>query len=270
MNIFRPLSMTKLTSLLYQLFLSTVTSFWFSWLVYSFPDLPYILKFIWLSLKWLKQRYIFDDWKTCETLTSITLVTRIDNPSEGQTPNKATEGAVNYILSLVERPAVFFVRCIHTVYSWNTQCNTEKPTNKALYLSWNLALKDMKKQHGIIWKQQLNPFLILRDFSVETNRNCLSCLIFRCYWSKELASLSQPIRSKMKTNGNFVTRMFPRFKQFACFYVKFLLAPSEALLSSDWLLWLLWFWFNVSQSKCAIYGSDKYKGKVPSSIRFLL
>ena len=190
MNIFRPLSMTKLTSLLYQLFLSTVTSFWFSLLVYSFPDPSYILKIIWLSLKWLKQRYIFDDWKTCETLTSITLVTRIDNPSEGQTPNKATEGAVNDILSLVERPAVFFVRCIHTVYSWNTQCNTEKPTNKALDLSWNLALKDMKKQHGIIWKQQLNPFLILRDFSVETNRNCLSFLIFRCYWSKELASLS--------------------------------------------------------------------------------
>ena len=158
------LSMLKLASLLYQLFLSTVTSFWFSWLVYSFLDLQYILKFIWLLLKWLKQRCIFDDWKTCETLTSITLVTRIDNPSEGQTPNKATEGAINDILSLVERSAVFFVRCIHTVYSWNNQCNTEKPTNKAFYLSWNLAVKDMTKQHEIIWKQQLSSFLIFTRF----------------------------------------------------------------------------------------------------------
>ena len=186
--------------------------------------------------------------------TSITLVTRIDNPSEGQTPNKASEGAINDILSLVERPAVFFVRCIHTVCSWNTQCNTEKPTDKTLYLSWNLALKDMTKQHEIIWKQQLSSFLILRDFSVETNRDCSSFLSYRCDWSKELASLFQPIRSKMKTNGDFVTRASSSLLVLR----EFSLAPSEALLSSDWLLWLLQFWFNVSQSKCALYGSDKY------------
>ena len=138
--------------------------------------------------------------------TSITLVTRIDNPSEGQTPNKASEGAINDILSIVERPAVFFVRCIHTVCSWNTQCNTEKPTDKTLYLSWNLALKDMTKQHEIIGKQQLSSFLILRDFSAETNRDCSSFLSYRCDWSKELASLFQPIGSEMKTNGDFVTR----------------------------------------------------------------
>ena len=75
-------------------------------------------------------------------------------------------------------------------------------------------------------ESELNPELI---FS-------LSFLLFRCDWSKELVSLSQPIRSKMKTNGDFVTRRFPRFKQFACFYMKFLLAPFAALLSSDWLL----------------------------------
>ena len=74
----------------------------------------------------------------------------------------------------------------------------------------------------------------------------------------------------MKTNGDLVTRIFPRFKQFACFYVKFLLAPSEALLSSAWLLRLLRFWFNVSQSKCALYASDKYIWEVHSSMRFFL
>ena len=117
-------------------------------------------------------------------------------------------------------------------------------------------------------KASVKLFLVLRDFSVETNRKCLSFLLFRSDWSKELVSLSQPIRSKMKTNGDFVTRRFPRFKQFACFYMRFLLAPFAALLSSDWLLWLLRFWFNGSQSKCALYGSDKYIWEVQSSISF--
>ena len=128
--------------------------------------------------------------------------------------------------------------------------------------------ENMTKQNEIIWKQQLNYFLVLWDFSVETNRKCPSFLLFRYDWSKELESLSQPIRSKMKTNSDFVTNRFPRFKQFSCFYMKFLLAPFAALLSSDWLLWLLRFWFNGSQSKCAPYGSNKYIWEVQSSMRF--
>ena len=41
---------------------------------------------------------------------------------------------------------------------------------------------------------------------------------FLCDWSGKLAPLSQPIRCNPKTNKSLVTRVFPRFKQFACFY----------------------------------------------------
>ena len=151
----------------------------------------------------------------------------------------------------------------HPVQYWETNRQDILPVLES-------CSENMKKQNERIWKQQLNYFLVLWDFSVETNRKCLSFLLFRCDWSKELVSLSQPIRSKMKTNGVFATRRFPRFKQFACFYMKFLLAPFAALLSSDWLLWLIQFWFNGSQSKCAPYGSNKYIWEVQSSMRFLL
>ena len=46
-----------------------------------------------------------------------------------------------------------------------------------------------------------------------------------CDWSRKLAPLSQPIRLKPKTNRDLVTHVFPRFKQFACLYFEFSLAP---------------------------------------------
>ena len=37
-----------------------------------------------------------------------------------------------------------------------------------------------------------------------------------CDWSRELASLSLPIRRKTKANHNLVARVFPRLRQFGC------------------------------------------------------
>ena len=47
-------------------------------------------------------------------------------------------------------------------------------------------------------------------------RNCFGCTSL-CDWSKKLAPLSQPIRLRIKTNCDLATRVFPRFKHFACF-----------------------------------------------------
>ena len=38
------------------------------------------------------------------------------------------------------------------------------------------------------------------------------------HWSTKLTPSSEAIRSTTKTNYNFLTRVFPRFKQFAWFY----------------------------------------------------
>ena len=50
------------------------------------------------------------------------------------------------------------------------------------------------------------------QFSVEYNPGLLwFCFISLCNWSWKLASLSQPIRCKTKTNRDLVTCVFPRF-----------------------------------------------------------
>ena len=47
-------------------------------------------------------------------------------------------------------------------------------------------------------------------------------------------------------------RVCTRLTQFGCFHFVFSLALQGIFLSSDWLLWLLWFCFHDSQSKSAI------------------
>ena len=57
------------------------------------------------------------------------------------------------------------------------------------------------------------------QLSVESDQRLLwFYFTFLCDWSGKLAPLSQPIRYNPKTNKSLVTRVFPRFKQFACFY----------------------------------------------------
>ena len=69
--------------------------------------------------------------------------------------------------------------------------------------------------------------------------------------SKKLASLCQKSESKPKTNHDLVARVFPRFRQFGCFYLEFSLALRDIFLSSDWTLWLLRFCFSCT--RCALY-----------------
>ena len=65
---------------------------------------------------------------------------------------------------------------------------------------------------------------------------------------KKLALLSPPIRCKIKTNCDLVTRVFPRFWLETCFYLEFSLALCDILLYSYWLMELLWFWLYDIQS----------------------
>ena len=48
-----------------------------------------------------------------------------------------------------------------------------------------------------------------------------------------------------------VTRVFPRFKEVACFYSVFSLAYNHDNLFSDWQLSSLWIWFFDTQLKSA-------------------
>ena len=54
-----------------------------------------------------------------------------------------------------------------------------------------------------------------------------------CDCSKKLRPLSQPIRFKIETNNDDpVTRVFPRFRQAACFYFEFSLVNNDDKLCS--------------------------------------
>ena len=64
-------------------------------------------------------------------------------------------------------------------------------------------------------------------------------------------SQSQPIKCKTKTKHDLVTRVFPRFKEVACFYSVFSLANNHGNLFSDWQLSSLWIWFFDTQFKSA-------------------
>ena len=82
----------------------------------------------------------------------------------------------------------------------------------------------------------LDQFSIQRRKYSELHWFCSSSL---CDESRKLAPLSQPIRCKPKPNHDFVTGVFPRFRQWAIFYLKCSLALKGILLFSDWPLWLL-------------------------------
>ena len=69
------------------------------------------------------------------------------------------------------------------------------------------------------------------QLSVQSNpRLHWSCFTLLCDWSRKLEPPSPLISCKTKTNYDLVTRVFPPFTNFAF-----------SLVSSDRLLWLLWF-----------------------------
>ena len=107
------------------------------------------------------------------------------------------------------------------------------------------------------------------------------CFTSLCDWSKKLVSQSQPIKCKTKTKHDLVTRVFPRFKEVACFYSVFSLANNHGNLFfwlavvittgfgfsmlnwkvlDDWQLWSIWIWW----SSC-----DQFRFGHSIEIRFL-
>ena len=70
----------------------------------------------------------------------------------------------------------------------------------------------------------------------------------RDWFEKKLAPLSQPFRSKTKTNRNLLTQVFPRFVSATCIFFEFWLVHWIVCVLCDWPKWLLWFWFHVAQS----------------------
>ena len=62
--------------------------------------------------------------------------------------------------------------------------------------------------------------------------------------------------AKRKAITTWSPAFFPRFRQFSCSYFDFSLALQGISLSSDWPLWLLWFWFCDTQSKSTLIVSN--------------
>ena len=70
------------------------------------------------------------------------------------------------------------------------------------------------------------PFEILKEgnFQLNVKSNLWFhwfALLCSVIGPEKLASISQPIRYKTKTNHDLVARVFPRFRQFACFCFEF-------------------------------------------------
>ena len=74
-------------------------------------------------------------------------------------------------------------------------------------------------------------------------------LLFYALW---LVQKTRAILSANQTNRHFVTRVFPRFEQFAYFDLEYSLARCAIFLSADWLQWQFWFLFYDTQSKRAL------------------
>ena len=61
------------------------------------------------------------------------------------------------------------------------------------------------------------------------------CIATLCDWLKNLAPLSQPIRSKTKTNRVLPARVFPRLAPATCICDEFWLVDWIVCVSCDWL-----------------------------------
>ena len=81
-------------------------------------------------------------------------------------------------------------------------------------------------------------------------------------WQKEIAPLSQPIKSKTKTRV-LLAQCFPRFVLATCIFLKFSLVHWIACVLGDWPECLLWFWFYDTHLKTAYGGCYKLKYLIP-------
>ena len=81
-------------------------------------------------------------------------------------------------------------------------------------------------------------------------------------WIKKFAPLFHPIRNKTKPNRD--SPRFPRFASATCDCVEFWLVHCIICVLSDWLEWLLWFWFYDTQLK-----TNPKQRKIEHSMRHL-
>ena len=79
------------------------------------------------------------------------------------------------------------------------------------------------------------------------------CLTSLCDWSRKLAPSSQPIRCKIKNNRSLLTRVFPRFSQYNCFYFEFSLALKVFLLLLIGCCDYFGFWYYDTQPKNSLF-----------------
>lgn len=87
---------------------------------------------------------------------------------------------------------------------------------------------------------------------------------FLCDWARKFARLSQPIRCKTKANDGLIARVFPRFKQFGCFYDKFSSALKEFPILLNGLSSYFGFGYMTLDRK-AVYGGQSASIVDPSS-----
>ena len=86
-----------------------------------------------------------------------------------------------------------------------------------------------KNQSSTTQSWPLRQFQLSVESNLGLHRFCFTSL---CDWFRKLAPLSRPIRYKTKANYDLVARVFPRFRQFACFLV---LIGSLGYFSFFWL-----------------------------------
>lgn len=104
---------------------------------------------------------------------------------------------------------------------------------------------------GILYVFDITTFLkVIWQLNVESNpRQQWFCFSFLCDWFRKVKLLTQPIRSKGKTNHVLVVLVFPRFRLFVRLYLEFwLLRVSSFLVIGR---------FNNTQSKSALINNSR-------------
>lgn len=83
---------------------------------------------------------------------------------------------------------------------------------------------------------QIRLTRLKEQISLECRMHLLGlCISTLCDWLKKVTLLCQPIRCKIKTNGDLLAHIFPRFPSATTVYFEFWLVHWIALILFDWL-----------------------------------
>ena len=124
------------------------------------------------------------------------------------------------------------------------------------------------KKLNLEWKLRI---LKWSNFQLNVKRNL--GLRWFCFtplydWFRKLALLPQPIRCKIKTNDDLVTRIFPRFTQFACFFFgsywfsRYSLFPDGPFRK----LWFLFYENHLKRAQIAEVNKTKYTTQIENKM----